>query len=714
MKIAHILTGNIEIPPKNWGAIEKMIWNYKLFFESLGHEFFIVDLHDQRLLNKEFDIVHVYIENQARELASLGIPYFFSMCDHHACIYGKESQVYLNNCEAIDKSIITTFPGEFLLSYFDFRENTVFLPLGVDTNLYSFYERKTPIDNVKLLCVANNGTLRNKTEDRKGFLPAINVAKRLNYFITIAGPTNSNKDFFDVNIIDYPKLNIVYDKNESELIKLYQDHHIFLHPSNIETGHPNLTMIESMSTGLPFVGCYWGGEKDIIKTSRDENEIIEGIKIILSNYQSYQSKAREIALKYDWKLTGQKTLDLYNQYINNKFRNSKFYLNSQHIFERKLDFIYNTDYRKKEEIKNSPLPSKPIISINFIDGAFIEIKNKDEGLNKISFIDQDSNSILYQTTIGNNSWAKSSKQDFTNYKIKAESENFLFEHVFSCFNKRVFFAFESRALGDTLAWFPYVEEFRKKHSCHCVVSTFHNYFFKNTYSHMEFVEPGSTVDNLYASYRLGIFNYLDKNIHKNDPRLIPLQKIASDILGLDFIELKPNIFIPNNERKIKDKYVCLFTESTAQAKYWNRHKGWQNIINYLNNKGYKVLAIKENSLSGFNGVIDIHNESLIEIAKYIKDADFNIGLGSGLSWLSWALNKSTILISGFSHTFSEFQTPYRVINKNVCHGCFNDNRFEFDRGDWEWCPVYKGTDKHFECTKEITPEMVIEQINKLI
>ena len=31
--------------------------------------------------------------------------------------------------------------------------------------------------------------------------------------------------------------------------------------------------------------------------------------------------------------------------------------------------------------------------------------------------------------------------------------------------------FDSKAIGDTLAWFPYVEEFRKKHECEVVVST---------------------------------------------------------------------------------------------------------------------------------------------------------------------------------------------------------------------------------------------------
>ena len=32
-------------------------------------------------------------------------------------------------------------------------------------------------------------------------------------------------------------------------------------------------------------------------------------------------------------------------------------------------------------------------------------------------------------------------------------------------NKKVYIHFASNAIGDTLAWFPYAEEFGKKHKC---------------------------------------------------------------------------------------------------------------------------------------------------------------------------------------------------------------------------------------------------------
>jgi autotransporter strand-loop-strand O-heptosyltransferase len=85
-------------------------------------------------------------------------------------------------------------------------------------------------------------------------------------------------------------------------------------------------------------------------------------------------------------------------------------------------------------------------------------------------------------------------------------------------------------------------------------------------------------------------------------------------------------------------------------------------------------------------------------------------LSSGLSWLAWGVNKPVILISGFTEEFNEFETPYRVINKNVCNGCWNDVSCKFDKGDWMWCP----RNKDFECTKKIYPQDVIDVINKII
>jgi hypothetical protein len=63
---------------------------------------------------------------------------------------------------------------------------------------------------------------------------------------------------------------------------------------------------------------------------------------------------------------------------------------------------------------------------------------------------------------------------------------------------------------------------------------------------------------------------------------------------------------------------------------------------------------------------------------------------------------------------NEFFTPFRIINKNVCHGCWNNPKYTFDKGDWNWCPKLKNTDRQFECSKSITSDVVIGNIKNIM
>jgi autotransporter strand-loop-strand O-heptosyltransferase len=90
-----------------------------------------------------------------------------------------------------------------------------------------------------------------------------------------------------------------------------------------------------------------------------------------------------------------------------------------------------------------------------------------------------------------------------------------------------------------------------------------------------------------------------------------------------------------------------------------------------------------------------------------------IGISSGLSWLSWASGTPTVIISGFTDEDLEPTIGVtRIINKEVCNSCWSN--YEFDPGDWNWCPVHKGTKRQFECSKTITGDDVIEKIRNLL
>ena len=165
--------------------------------------------------------------------------------------------------------------------------------------------------------------------------------------------------------------------------------------------------------------------------------------------------------------------------------------------------------------------------------------------------------------------------------------------------------------------------------------------------------------------------------------------------------------------------MCIATQSTAQAKYWNNPDGWKKIVDYLKSKGLDVVCIDKDKNFGNGKFFNEMPENAIDktgdlpLEDRISDllnCEFFIGLGSGLSWLAWACNKPVVMISGFSNPISEFFNPYRVHNPNVCNSCWNDTAETFNFNDWAYCP----RNKNFECSKEISFEMVKSKIDQLL
>ena len=363
------------------------------------------------------------------------------------------------------------------------------------------------------------------------------------------------------------------------------------------------------------------------------------------------------------------------------------------------------------------------VFINFVKGAFLEIKGNKKAEYKVQFIDNKTGQIKFSTTIGNNCWCKCNIEYFVEWKILIyENDKLWYEYIYDANDKRIYISLDSRALGDSLSWFPYVDEFRKKHNCKVVTSTFMNDMFETKYSEIEFVTPGTNVTDLYAMYSIGLFYNEDGNVNilKNptDPKHQTMQKMCTDILGLDYKEVKPKI----KERKPcidpNLKQVCIGVFGTAQSKFWNNPTGWQDIVDWLNNKGYtvKLLSKEGDDYMGNKlpkGIVQHPNGPLEFVMDEMLKSKAFIGIGSGLSWLSWALDVPTVLISGFSYDWAEMQDCVRIAApKGKCEGCFN--RIKLDAGDWNWCPDHKGTERQFECTKSITSEMVIKELEKFL
>ncbi len=388
-----------------------------------------------------------------------------------------------------------------------------------------------------------------------------------------------------------------------------------------------------------------------------------------------------------------------------------------HINEfRKLNKITNKEIKK---IKMDHIPKQ--VNINFVDGPFLEILEDTKKTYNIQFINSKNNTIEYQLNMENNNWARCTKKYCVDWIIKVNGidNDYYNEYIFNPEGKKVLISFESKSLGDTLAWIPYVEKFQQERKCKIVCSTFYNNLFKEQYSNIEFIEPGTITHGLYALFRIGIFidnKKWDNTKHFINPKKEPLMKVASDILGLDYVELKPRLPILSVDKK---KMISIGVHGTAQCKYWNNPTGWKDVINYLKERNYEIrlLSAEGYEYMGNNFYIDgltfSPTPKIEDALKVIQESELFIGISSGLSWLAWASGTETILISGFTNRDSEpLNNIRRIINEDVCHGCWN--KYAFDRGDWNWCPVHKNTERQFECTKSITSEQVINEIKLVL
>ena len=368
----------------------------------------------------------------------------------------------------------------------------------------------------------------------------------------------------------------------------------------------------------------------------------------------------------------------------------------------------------------------PGICFDFNYGARVKV----EGAGwRIKLIDRDAGHTLYDATV-EDALVTSTKSYYVNFRVEVHrNEHLVFEHDFDLRGQNVYFRLPVGTLGDILAWFPYVEEFRRQHGCQVYVSMSPAIWslFEGAYPELNFIRPEEEAARraeFYASYYLGIFFPATDRTHQpTDFRMSGLQKTIPHLLGLQPLERRASVVLEDQARPIAEPYVCIAAQASTQCKYWNHPTGWFEVVQFLKEQGYRVLCIDQKHAHGAGNswnLIPYGAENftgdlpLQQRANLLQHADFFVGLSSGLSWLAWTLEKPVVMVSGFTHPANEFFTPYRVIDYHACNSCWNDTNIQFDHHDFMWCPRHAGTERQFECTRLITPRQVITAISRLM
>ena len=593
------------------------------------------------------------------------------------------------------------------------------VPEGVDVN--TFYPEKVELldeytdGRFKFLLMGRWDYRKSTKEIIETFLKTFKPEEPVDLIVSIDNMWGEEMDSYKTTeerlnaygLID-PRIKIIHFPSREDYVKYLKTGHVFVSCARSEGW--NLPLIEAMACGTPSIysnccaqlefaegkgfpvniigekaansndyGRYVMSELPGNYYEPDFNHLSNVMRHVYENYDDCKEKSFEESIDlrndFNWEKIG---LIGYETIMN---------------FHKKINSTEFNKNKKSNEFK-----------VSYFEGPKVEIVGDVYKEYLVEFLDESDN-IIYSTNISNNMWTSCGRKYYTKWKIRIDGEII---DEFDLTNKRVLISMESKSIGDTIAWAPYVVEFSKKHNCKVIFSTFHNSWFEGheNYKDIEFIKPGD-LTNCDVVYRVGWMRSDDDKWDKFDcypnyPNTQELQKTASDILGLEFKELNLGInFTPKN-KPYMGKYVILAPESTAGCKEWT-YDSWVLLSKLLKENGYTPVVLTSKKYN-IKNVANAYGKSLEEAMNILYHAEFMIGLSSGLSWINWSLGKHTVMISGFTPKHHEFTTNItRIQNEHSCNSCWSNINFKFDPGNWNWCPIWEGTDKQHICQKSISP-----------
>jgi len=507
--------------------------------------------------------------------------------------------------------------------------------------------------------------------------------------------------------LDDDRIKIVHFPPREEYIQLLKSCDAFVSCARSEGW--NLPLIESMACGIPSIYSNCSGQLEFAKGKGLPVKIVGEKPVDESTYSHFNNSIGNY-YEPDFKDLGKQMWEV----VTNHSYYKKLALEESEEIRRDYNWEKIAEIGHKtinDFLSRTPKPSdNNKISINYLDGPKVEVNGDYQKKYLVEFIDGNG-VVRFSNTITNNMWTSCDIKYYVPWTIKINGE---VVDEFNLSGKRVLISFESKSIGDTIAWAPYSIELMKQRNCKVILSTFHNEWFKGSenYKDIEFINPGQSV-NCDVVYRIGWFRddvkgWGNLSSNPNQVNLIPLQQTITDILGLEYKEINHGLNFKPSKRPIKNKYVVFGPQSTAGCKEWPL-ENWIELSKMLKSKGYEIMILSLNKYK-IDGVRVNNTRDWNEVMNCLFHSEFFIGLSSGLSWMNWSLYKTTVMIAGFTQNDHECQTNVIRISNDVCIKCWNDPVLIFDPGDWDWCPVYKNTSHQHICQKSITVSQVFNQL----
>lgn len=244
MKICIVGPGIMPIPPVGWGAVEILIWDYKVSLEKLGHEVIIVnsptpqEIVDQ-VNNCNADFVHFQYDNHCLLSNYINCP-FSALTSHYGYLdqrnkyngYEGVFNAFLNHKKSHIFALSPSISKQYTDSGFD-KNRIHVIPNGVRDDLFRYNET----------CLL----------DKSIYLAKVDYRKRQYLFQNI--PNLYFAGNIDDQRFDKSKSNYLGEWNKSFLYDNLTNYANLVLLSDGEA-HP-LVCLEAMSAGLGLVISEW-------------------------------------------------------------------------------------------------------------------------------------------------------------------------------------------------------------------------------------------------------------------------------------------------------------------------------------------------------------------------------------------------------------------------------------------------------------------------
>lgn len=219
------------------------------------------------------------------------------------------------------------------------------------------------------------------------------------------------------------------------------------------------------------------------------------------------------------------------------------------------------------------------------------------------------------------------------------------------------FSFQRDSLGELLFWAPHLIEFSRRNHANIVVT--------------------SRYSSLLSHYNCGSVRFVNGGVFSCDLDLeIPYEMKphvdrVEDLLGEWYGELK--LEIPGSPKG----YACVYMGDGLLK--WAYPNGWKEVISYLSRR-MKVVDLRS-------------SESRIDC---VRNASLYVGVGVDYSWLAYYCGVPVVEIQGPLPDYFGPQHVARASRDDVCRSCSGE------------CA------KGHQCTRYITPDMVISKIEEVL